>query len=54
MIQHLKENNMTYFQHLFFALKIAGSLVIHAVLPWFFKTYASDHLCNRPHSEDPK
>lgn len=47
MIKHLEENNMTYFQHLRFALKIAGTLVIHAVLPWFFTTYASDHLCNR-------
>ena len=52
MIQHLKENNMTYFQHLCFALKIAGALAIHAVLPWFFKTYASDHLCNRNHHEE--
>ena len=47
MIKHLEENNMTYFQHLCFALKIAGVLVIHAVLPWFFQTYASDHLCKR-------
>jgi hypothetical protein len=52
MIAHLKENNMTYFQHLFFALKIAGTLVIHAVLPWFFKTYASDHLCSRNSTKD--
>jgi hypothetical protein len=47
MIKHLEENNMTYFQHLWFALTIAGTLVIHAVLPWFFQTYASDHLCSR-------
>ena len=47
MIKHLEENSVGYFEHLFFALKVAGALVIHAVLPWLFKTYASDHLCNR-------
>jgi hypothetical protein len=47
MFKHLEENNMTYFQHLWFALTIAGTLVIHAVLPWFFQTYASDQLFSR-------
>jgi hypothetical protein len=47
MIKHLEENNTTYFKHLFFALKIAAALAIHAVLPWFFKTYASDQLCKQ-------
>lgn len=47
MIKHLQENNVTYWQHLTFALKISGALAIHAVLPWFFKTYASDKLCKQ-------
>lgn len=46
-MKHLEENNMTYFQHMFFALKMAGALIIHAFLPWFFETYASDKLHNR-------
>lgn len=51
VIKHLEENNVGYFEHLFFALKIAGALAIHAVLPWFFKNYASDHLCKQQHLE---
>jgi hypothetical protein len=51
VIKHLEENNVGYFEHLFFALKIAAALAIHAVLPWFFKTYASDHLCKQQHPE---
>jgi hypothetical protein len=51
-MKHLDDNNMTYFQHLFFALKMAGALIIHAFLPWFFETYASDHLCNQNNSEN--
>jgi len=48
-IQHLKENNMTYFQHLVFAFfygsccLLAGLyLIIHSVLPCFFATVGSD------------
>lgn len=51
MIKHLEENNVGYFEHLFFALKIAGALVIHAVLPWVLVTYASDQLNARKHPE---
>jgi hypothetical protein len=48
-IQHLKENNMTYLEHLIFALfygiccLLAGLyLIIHSVLPCFFPTIGSD------------
>jgi hypothetical protein len=48
-IEHLKENNMTYIEHLIFALfygsccLFAGLLlIIHSVLPCFFPTAGSD------------
>jgi hypothetical protein len=46
---HLKENNMTYIEHLIFALFygccciLAGFyLMVHSVLPCFFVTAGSD------------
>lgn len=48
-MHHLKENNMTYIEHLIFALfyglccLYAGLfLIIHSVLPCFFATTGSD------------
>lgn len=48
-IQHLKDNNMTYIQHLVFALfygnlcLLAGFyLIVHSILPCFFPTAGSD------------
>lgn len=48
-IEHLKENNMTYTEHLFFALfygsccLLAGFyLLVHSILPCFFSTAGSD------------
>lgn len=48
-IKHLKENNMTYIEHLIFALYhgmlclYAGlTLILHAILPCFFQTTGSD------------
>jgi hypothetical protein len=47
--EHLKENNMTYYQHFKFAVFhglvciLAGfCLIIHAVLPCIFQTAGSD------------
>lgn len=47
--QHLQENNMTYIEHLIFALfyglccLLAGFyLIIHSILPCFFPTAGSD------------
>jgi len=46
---HLKENNMTYIEHMIFALYygvlclVAGlTLIIHSILPCFFQTAGSD------------
>ena len=48
-IKHLKENNMTYIEHLIFALYYgilclyAGlTLMLHALLPCFYQTTGSD------------
>ena len=48
-IEHLKKNNMTYIEHLMFALfyglccLLAGLyLIIHSILPCFFPTAGSD------------
>jgi hypothetical protein len=48
-INHLKENNMTYIEHMIFALfygaccLLAGLyLIVHSVLPCFFPTAGSD------------
>ena len=51
VIKHLEENNVGYFEHLFFALKVAGALIIHAVLPWVLVTYASDRLNARKRTD---
>lgn len=47
--EHLTENNMTYYQHMFFALFyaylciVAGiCLLIHSILPCFLQTTGSD------------
>lgn len=46
---HLQENNMTYIEHMFFALFYGGwcllaglYLLVHAILPCFFPTAGSD------------
>ena len=48
-INHLRENNMTYVEHMIFALfygilcLLAGLyLIVHSVLPCFFPTAGSD------------
>ena len=50
-MKHLKDHNMTYFQHMKLAFTYAYKLgimaiiaVIHGVLPFIFKTYVSDRL----------
>ena len=50
-IQHPKEVNMTYFEHLVFALKLAFRLIvmgicsiIHSFLPFLFTKYTSTHI----------
>lgn len=48
-LQHLRENRMTYIEHMIFALYygvlclVAGlTLIIHSILPCFFQTTGSD------------
>lgn len=63
-IQHLKQNNMTYIEHMIFAMFyglcciFAGVyLLIHSVLPCFFTTTGSDlvkQLSKRFHNETKK
>lgn len=52
-INHLTENNMSYIEHMIFALYygccclLAGLyLIIHSVLPCFFQTAGSDLVTN--------
>ena len=47
-MKHLKDNNMGYFEHLGFALKLSGQLVvmavvgvIHAIMPFIFANSVS-------------
>jgi hypothetical protein len=51
LTKHLREQNMTYLQHLAHALKYSAKLaacslvlVIHAFLPFIFEKYASDRV----------
>lgn len=44
-MSHLKEMQMTYFQHLYRAWKIALVLVVHGLFPNIWKTKATELLC---------
>ena len=41
-LKHLEVINETYFEHLFFALKVAFVLVVHGLMPWVWSMKASD------------
>ena len=48
-MQHLKDRNISYFTHMFCAIKYSIKLyfasqllLIHAIVPWLFETTASD------------
>jgi hypothetical protein len=43
-MSHLKDVNMTYFQHLARAFKVAFILIVHGLFPNIWKTKASDIL----------
>lgn len=43
-MKHLKDVNMGYFQHLWFAWSMGFALLIHGVFPSLFTTYASDKI----------
>ena len=44
-MNHLKEVNRSYIQHLYHAWKVAGILIVHGLFPNVWKTKASDNLC---------
>ena len=46
-MSHLKENNITYFRHLYRAWRWAIILLIHGIFPEAFKTTVSDEICNK-------
>ena len=47
LTKHLHDNNMTYWEHWFDAMKMCLALFIHAWWPPAFTTYVSDKLENR-------
>jgi hypothetical protein len=46
-MNHLKEANMNYFQHLWHALSSGVALIIHAFFPFILKDYASNKICKK-------
>ena len=45
--KHLKEQNLTYFQHWLTATKCGIALLIHAWFPFILENYASKKICKR-------
>lgn len=45
-MKHLKENSVTYFEHLRFAWSVAFVLFVHGLFPNVWETKASDILCS--------
>ena len=43
---HLKDNNLGYWEHWWRAMKLSGALFIHAFLPDVLTDYASEELNN--------
>jgi len=46
MVNHLKDNNLGYWEHWWRAIKLSGALFIHAFLPDVLTDYASEELNN--------
>lgn len=44
-MSHLNDTQMTYFQHLRRAYKIAFVLIVHGLFPNIWKTKASEMMC---------
>ena len=44
---HLKDNNVTYWYHWRFAMKVSLALFIHAWFPNVLEDYASNKLCGK-------
>jgi len=43
-MKHLEENNVSYFEHLWFSWSIGLALLVHGLVPTLFTTYASDKI----------
>ena len=43
-MKHLKENNMSYWEHWWRAMKISTALCVHPWFPNLYKDYASKEL----------
>ena len=46
-MNHLKENNVSYFNHLLRCWRWAIILIIHGIYPNVFKTTVSDEICDK-------
>ena len=48
--KHLKEQNLTYFEHWLTATKCGIALLIHAWFPFVLEDYASKRICKKKKS----
>ena len=51
MMNHLEENNMSYLEHWWRAMKISGALFVHAFLPDILSDYASKEINNNEYNK---
>ena len=42
---HLRDNNISYWRHLAFALRLSLALFIHAFIPSVLKNYVTSKIC---------
>jgi len=49
MFDHLRQQNMSYLQHLIFAWRMSFVLFVHGLIPNIWTTYVSDKICNNDH-----
>ena len=52
--KHLKEQNLTYFEHWLTATKCGIALLIHAWLPFVLEDYASNKICKNKQDKNVK
>ena len=46
-MRHLKDNNMTYWQHWWLAISSSAALFIHAWFPFILENYASKNILSK-------
>ena len=42
LIKHLKWIDEGYFEHMWFAFKVAGVLIVHGLMPWVWQFKATE------------